>query len=42
MNLVRRGSRIDFGMWPFISDMRPGNGRWGKIPQKATDPLSRA
>jgi trimethylamine--corrinoid protein Co-methyltransferase len=24
MNLVRRGSRINFGMWPFISDLRTG------------------
>jgi trimethylamine--corrinoid protein Co-methyltransferase len=24
MNLVRRGSAINFGMWPFISDLRTG------------------
>lgn len=24
MNLVRRGSHINFGMWPFISDLRTG------------------
>jgi trimethylamine--corrinoid protein Co-methyltransferase len=25
MNLVRPGSRINFGMWPFISDLRTGS-----------------